>query len=78
MKNKIYITIAFILISIPLFASEESIRTTVIKNGIGFGNALAIAISYNKNKSILWAIIQGLFGWLYVIYFFFTREKEPW
>ena len=33
-----------------------------------FGAALAITISYSINESILWAIIHGFFGWLYVIY----------
>jgi len=28
----------------------------------------AIAISYTNNHSILWAIIHGILGWLYVIY----------
>ena len=37
-------------------------------NGIGFGCALAIAISYATNKSILWAILHGFFSWLFVIY----------
>ena len=37
--------------------------------GIGFGTALAIAISYTNNHSILWAIIHGFFSWLYVIYY---------
>jgi hypothetical protein len=37
--------------------------------GVSFGSALAIAISYTTNKSILWAIIHGILGWLYVIYF---------
>jgi hypothetical protein len=36
--------------------------------GIGFGTALAIAISYTRNHSILWAIIHGILGWLYVIW----------
>ena len=35
---------------------------------VGFGSALAIAISYTNNHSILWAIIHGILGWLYVIY----------
>lgn len=39
------------------------------KAGIGFGTALAIAISWSANKSILWAIVHGLFSWLYVIYY---------
>jgi hypothetical protein len=39
------------------------------KAGIGFGTALAIAISWSANKSILWAIVHGLFSWFYVIYY---------
>ena len=42
--------------------------------GIGFGSALAITISWSIHKSILWAILQGFFGWLYVIYFALTRS----
>lgn len=37
-------------------------------SGIGFGCALAIAISYTTNKSILWAILHGIFSWFFVIY----------
>ena len=44
------------------------------KYGVGFGSALAIAISYTANHSILWAIIHGIFGWLYVIYFALFRS----
>lgn len=43
-------------------------RTDGIRAGIGFGTALAIAISYTKNQSIGWAILHGLLSWLYVIY----------
>jgi len=39
------------------------------KVGIGFGSALAITISWSANKSILWAIVHGLFGWFYVVYY---------
>lgn len=42
---------------------------TAAKAGIGFGSALAITISYTANHSILWAILHGLLGWLYVIYY---------
>ena len=37
--------------------------------GIGFGVALAIAISWSANKSILWAILHGCLSWFYVIYY---------
>jgi hypothetical protein len=42
---------------------------TAAKAGIGFGTALAIAISWSANKSILWAIVHGLLSWIYVIYY---------
>lgn len=45
----------------------------VVKTGITFGSALAIAISWHTNQSIIWAIIHGFFSWLYVVYFAVTR-----
>ncbi|WP_170299062.1 hypothetical protein [Pseudoxanthomonas sacheonensis] len=42
---------------------------TVAKAGIGFGTALAIAISWSANKSLLWAVIHGLLSWVYVVYY---------
>jgi len=39
------------------------------KAGIGFGTALAIAISWSANKSIVRAIIHGILSWIYVIYY---------
>ena len=44
-------------------------RAEIARSGITFGTALAIAISWSTNKSILWAIIHGLFSWFYVIYY---------
>ena len=41
----------------------------VAKIGVGFGTALAIAISWSANKSILWAIFHGILSWVYVIYY---------
>jgi len=54
---------------------ERVVTRTVkaAKAGVGFGNALAIAISWSVHKSILWAIFQGFFSWLYVLYFALTR-----
>jgi hypothetical protein len=46
----------------------------VVKTGISFGSALAIAISWSINKSIFWAIVHGIFSWLYVIYFAVTTR----
>lgn len=45
----------------------------VVRSGITFGTALAIAISWSTNESLLWAMLHGLFSWFYVIYFALTR-----
>jgi hypothetical protein len=39
------------------------------KAGISFGTCLAIVISYTAWHSIPWAIVHGLFSWVYVIYY---------
>lgn len=48
-------------------------RYKSVRAGIGFGSALAITISWSVNHSILWAMIHGMFSWLYVIYYAGTR-----
>ncbi len=45
----------------------------VARKGIGFGSALAIAISWSVHQSVIWAIIHGFLSWLYVGYFVLTR-----
>jgi hypothetical protein len=50
------------------------VRVEGAKYGVSFGSALAIAISYTANHSILWAIIHGILGWLYVIYYALFRS----
>lgn len=44
-------------------------RSEIIRTGITFGTALAMAISFNINHSVIWAIIHGLLSWVYVIYY---------
>ena len=48
-------------------------KSTSVLSGIGFGCALAITISWSVYKSILAAILQGCFSWLYVLYYACTR-----
>jgi len=50
-----------------------SARQEATRVGISFGSALAIAISWSVNHSILWAILHGALSWLYVIYYAVTR-----
>jgi hypothetical protein len=48
-------------------------KSEAARAGIGFGSALAIAISWSLHKSIFWAIVHGIFSWFYVIYFAIVR-----
>lgn len=44
--------------------------------GIGLGTIIAVVISWSRNKSILWAIVHGILGWLYVIYAILVKKKD--
>lgn len=48
-------------------------RNTAAQAGIGLGSAIAVAISWSLNQSIIWAIVHGFLGWFYVIYHALTR-----
>jgi len=51
----------------------STVRTGAAQAGIGLGSAIAVAISWSLHKSILWAVVQGFFGWFYVLYYALTR-----
>ena len=46
----------------------------VARSGVGFGTALAIAISWSLHHSVFWAILHGVFSWVYVIYYLLTKR----
>jgi hypothetical protein len=50
------------------------ISTQAAQSGIGLGSAIAVVCSWDRNRSILWAILAGFFSWIYVVYFALTRE----
>ena len=43
---------------------------------IRVGVALAMTISYVRNRSILWALFHGFWGWFFVVYASLTYEDE--
>lgn len=79
MKKNILVIILLLIFSNLLLAqsgttdSNSDIRDTVTNSGLGLGAIIAVVISWDRNKSILWAIIHGVLGWLYVIYFAIIR-----
>jgi hypothetical protein len=59
----------------PVTRERVVVKTReVVKQGVGFGSALAIAISWSVNKSLLWAIIHGILSWIYVVYYAIMRD----
>lgn len=57
-----------------LIVKKEGMMNETVVQGISFGSALAMVISYTNNRSIGWAIIHGILSWLYVIYFALLRK----
>jgi len=51
-------------------------QNTVAETGIGLGSVIAVVCSWQRNRSILWAILAGILSWIYVIYFAVTRRVD--
>ena len=49
--------------------ADENRTSEAVNHGITLGAAMAIAISWSVNHSILWALLHGVFSWAYVIYY---------
>lgn len=48
---------------------------TITQSGVGLGSIIAVVTSWDRNKSILWAVLHAIFGWFYVLYYAFTRDS---
>jgi hypothetical protein len=59
-----------------ILAQIANHTTYITHTGITLGSAIAIVCSWQRNRSILWAIIAGILSWFYVIYFALTRTPE--
>jgi len=61
---------------LALHEASSHTTHTVTQTGIGLGSAIAVVCSWHRNRSILLAILAGIFSWLYVIYFALTRDED--
>jgi len=41
--------------------------------GVSLGSAIAVTVSWSLYHSLIWAIVHGVLGWIYVIYFALTK-----
>lgn len=73
--KKLTLLVFLLSMTTLVFGQDFTDNTTqiVTKSGIGLGSVIAVVTSWDRNKSILWAILHGILSWFYVIYFAFTR-----
>ena len=48
-------------------------KSTTASTGISLGAAIAVSISWSMYEDVLWAIIHGILGWFYVLYYVFIN-----
>jgi hypothetical protein len=41
---------------------------TVAEGGLGLGAMIAVVCSWQRNRSIRWAILAGILSWIYVLF----------
>jgi len=58
-----------------LLAQVADQTVIVTQSGIGLGSVIAVVCSWDRNRSILWAVLAGILSWFYVIYFALTRTR---
>jgi len=56
--------------------AQDGSNITYIREGVTLGTVIAVVASWSRNSSVLWAILHGIFSWLYVIYFVLTRDSQ--
>lgn len=79
MKKIISTFILIFIFTLECYSYNESsseFRTSAISSGIGLGTVLAVVTSWERNKSVLLAILHGIFSWFYVLYFVLTRKSS--
>ncbi len=75
-KKLLFVIIPCLLLLVSCVATGDPYyaRPVYIGPGIGLGTIIAVVVSWSRNKSILWAIIHGILGWLYVIYALLVKK----
>lgn len=48
---------------------ESKARSETISAFRSLGITVAVVISWSLNHSVGWAILHGVFGWLYLLYY---------
>ncbi len=74
-KQTFLLTLILLFVFLTAQADDGIVNKSILKDGVSLGSVIAAVISWDRNKSILFAIIHALLSWIYVIYAaFFTKE----
>ena len=49
---------------------------SIFKNGLGLGSLIAVLVSWERIKSIRWAMLHAILSWCYVVYFALSRKGK--
>lgn len=55
-------------LKVKKMANEEK-DNIMLHTSISLGTVMAMVVSWSVNKSILWMLLHGFCGWLYIIYY---------
>lgn len=64
---------------ITIVLRQESTKTAVkiiTQSDVGLGSIIAIVTSWDRKRSLGYAILHGIFSWFYVISFVFTDKDN--
>lgn len=61
---------------ILLAESMVELSDSGVSASVTLGISIAVACSWQRNRSILWAILAGCFNWIYILYFALTRKPD--
>jgi hypothetical protein len=59
-----------------LIFADATVVQNITQTGYGLGSMLAVVCSWQRNRSIIWAIVAAILTWFYVIYFALTRQAD--
>ncbi|WP_345741605.1 hypothetical protein [Tenacibaculum mesophilum] len=57
-KNTLLLIMLFL--TLQGYAHDSGFNGVMVRNGLGLGTVIAVVISWDRNKSVLFAILHGL------------------
>ena len=59
-----------------LLFADATVVQNITQTGYGLGSMIAVVCSWQRNRSILLAVLAAVLTWFYVVYFALTRRAD--